>query len=242
MTEPLAEDDLNEAAEKDAARDPARQLEKLQTQVRRYKRNLRKAEAEGFLNGILAMLRPGDLVLDCGANVGKISTLMARTGAQVLAYEPDPYAFSRLSEACADLPNVTLHNVAVGASAGKIRLMRAENFADNPETASVKSTIVGGGRMIREDEGIEVELLSFPDLLRTLTAEGGEIALVKMDIEGAELEILESLEAQGLFEKVRCLIVETHERKFKELRPRYRALRERVAASPHAHRVFLDWI
>ena len=115
-------------AETTTAPDAAAQLEKLQTQVRRYKRNLRKAEAEGFLDGILAMLQPGDLVLDCGANVGKISTLMARTGANVLAYEPDPYAFSRLTEACADLPNVTLHNAAVGASAGKIRLMRAQNF------------------------------------------------------------------------------------------------------------------
>lgn len=229
-------------AETTIAPDAAAQLEKLQTQVRRYKRNLRKAEAEGFLNGILAMLQPGDLVLDCGANVGKISTLLARTGANVLAYEPDPYAFSRLTEACADLPNVTLHNAAVGASAGKIRLMRAQNFADNPETASVKSTIVGGGRMIREDEGIEVTLLSFPDLLRELTADGREIALVKMDIEGAELEILEVLEEEGLFDNIRCMIVETHERKFKDLRPRYRALRERVAASPHAHRIYLDWI
>ncbi|MDQ2066588.1 FkbM family methyltransferase [Xinfangfangia sp. CPCC 101601] len=218
------------------------ELEKLQAQVRRYKRNLRKAEAEGFLAGILAMLKPGDLVLDCGANVGKISTQMARTGAQVLAYEPDPYAFAQLSEACAGLENVTLHNAAVGASGGKIRLMRAQNFAENPAAASVKSTIIGGGRMIEESDGIEVDLIDFPALLRQLTADGREIALIKMDIEGAELDILEALEEQGLFERVRCLIVETHERKFKDLRPRYRELRARVMAGPYAQRVFLDWI
>jgi hypothetical protein len=106
----------------------------------------------------------------------------------------------------------------------------------------VKSTIVGGGRMIDESDGIEVSLLSFPDLVRDLTASRDEIALVKMDIEGAELEILEALEAEGLFGAIRCLVVETHERKFKNLRPRYRALRKRLSEGPHAGRIYLDWI
>lgn len=209
---------------------------------RRFKRNLRKAGAEGFLAGVAAMLRPGDLVLDCGANVGKVTQLLATTGARVLAYEPDPFAFSELSKSCTGLDNVTLNNVAVGVSEGSIRLMRASNFEANPTGASVKSTIVGGGRMIDEAEGINVKLISFPDLVRKLSDEHGEIALVKMDIEGAELDILEALESEGLLDPIRCMIVETHERKFKALRPRYRSLRERLAEGPHAGRIYLDWI
>jgi len=147
-------------------------VEELEAKLRRQKRNMRKASAEGFLAGILAMLKPGDLVMDCGANVGKITTQVACTGAAVLAYEPDPFAFGQLSKSCADLPNVALHNVAVGATSGSIRLMRASNFEDNPAGASVKSTIIGGGRMIREEDGIDVTLLAFPDLVRTLTAGG----------------------------------------------------------------------
>lgn len=217
-------------------------VEELEAKLRRQKRNMRKASAEGFLAGILAMLKPGDLVMDCGANVGKITTQVARTGAKILAYEPDPFAFGQLSKACGDLPNVVLPDVAVGATSGSIRLMRASNFDDNPAGASVKSTIVGGGRMIREEDGIDVTLLAFPDLVRTLTTDGAEIALVKMDIEGAELDILEALEEQGLFDRIRCLVVETHERKFKDLRPRYRSLRNRLSKGPYAQRIFLDWI
>ncbi|GAB1363194.1 hypothetical protein MASR1M32_24300 [Rhodobacter sp.] len=235
----MTEADEIETAATDAA-PPT--VEELEAKLRRHKRNMRKASAEGFLAGILAMLKPGDLVLDCGANVGKISTQVARTGATVLAYEPDPFAFGHLSRTCADLPNVTLHNAAVGATSGSIRLMRASNFDDNPAGASVKSTIVGGGRMIREEDGIDVTLLAFPDLVRDLTRDGTEIALVKMDIEGAELDILEAMEEQGLFDRIRCLVVETHERKFKDLRPRYRALRNRLTKGPFAQRIFLDWI
>ncbi|MFE3837256.1 FkbM family methyltransferase [Pseudogemmobacter sonorensis] len=226
----------------DHPEDPAARIAEMETRIRRHKRNLRKASAEGFLSGAVAMLRPTDLVLDCGANVGKISAILAATGAELRSYEPDPFAFSRLTEACGALPNVRLFNAAVGAAAGKVRLMRAGNFDDNPIGASVKSTVIGGGRMINEAEAIEVEMLSFPDLVRDAVAERGEIALVKMDIEGAELEILETLEEQGLLGAIRCFLVETHERKFKDLRPRYRALRDRIGAGPHAARIFLDWI
>jgi len=165
------------------------------------------------------MLKPGDLETDCGVNVGKISTQLARTGASVLAYEPDPFAFGQLGKACADLPNVILHNAAEGATSGAIRLMRASNFDDNPAGDLGKSTIIGGGRMIREEDCIDVTLLAFPHLARNLTKDGAEIALVKMDIGGAELDILEAMEEQGLFDHIRCLVVETHERKFKDLAP-----------------------
>ncbi|MDP2738957.1 MAG: FkbM family methyltransferase [Pseudorhodobacter sp.] len=153
------------------------------TMIRRQKRNLRKASAEGFLAGVAAMLRPGDLVMDCGANVGVITAILAETGADVLAFEPDPFAFGELSARFKDHPHATLINAAVGASAGTVRLMRASNFADNPAGASVKSTILPGGRAIDASAGFDVALISFPDLLREQIAAGREVAFVKMDIE-----------------------------------------------------------
>ena len=46
----------------------------------------------------------------------------------------------------------------------------------------------------------------------------------------------------ALFANVRCLVAETHERKFKDLRDRYKALREVVAETYPAGKVNLDWI
>lgn len=209
---------------------------------RKAKRQQKKAYAEGYMAAVTAMLGPKDLVLDCGANMGLVTERLAATGAQVIAYEPDPYAFSILQEKFAQTPNVTLVNAAVGVGAGRIRLSRAVNFDENPVGASVKSTILQGGRGVSEEAGVEVELLDFPGLLRDLFAKHGEIAFVKMDIEGAELEILEVMQRDGLFSCLRAMVVETHEHKFKELRPRYRALREAVAAEHPTGRINLDWI
>ena len=210
--------------------------------IRRMKRNLRKSWAEGYMTAICAMLKPGDLVMDCGANMGVVTAVLAATGADVIAYEPDPFAFGTLQNKFADMPNVTLVNAAVGVGSGTVRLMRADNFGENPEGASVKSTILDGGRRIDAENAVDVPLLDFPGLIRENVAARGEIAFVKMDIEGAELDILEVMHREALFANVRCLVAETHERKFKDLRDRYKALREVVAESYPAGKVNLDWI
>lgn len=215
---------------------------KAATLIRRARRNLRKAGALGFLSGVCAMLRPGDLVLDCGANMGSVTRVLAATGADVIAYEPDPYTFEKLRAAFADVPNVTLVNAAVGVGTGTVRLMRATTFEKNPDGASVSSTILDGGRGIDTENAVEVPLIDFPGLVRDAAARRGGIAFVKMDIEGAELEILEAMEAEDLFRHVRCLVAETHEKKFADLRDRYKALRERLAGKYPAGRVNLDWI
>jgi FkbM family methyltransferase len=209
---------------------------------RRQARNERARFARGLLQGIVSMLTPGDVVLDCGANVGAVTSALADTGATVHAFEPDPYAFARLAERMSGRRNVVLHHAAVGTEAGRVRLMRAAGFEANPKGGSVKSTVVPGGRNIDETAGIEVEVVALPDVIRSVAAEAGQVAFLKMDIEGAELELLEHMQAQGLFDLVRLTVAETHERKFPGLRPRYAALRAEIAAAHPITRVNLDWI
>jgi FkbM family methyltransferase len=211
---------------------------------RREARNLRTAHARGLMQGICSMLRPGDVVMDCGANVGDVARVLATTGATVHAFEPDPYAFKKLTAVAEDFDNIVLHNAAVGTKAGSIQLMRATNFDDNPNSASVKSTIISGGRMIDEntENAVEVEMVSIFDFIDDIAVKHGQVSFLKMDIEGAELDILEQMLAQNTFEKVRLTVAETHEQKFKELRPRFRALRDAVSQAHPQTKVNLDWI
>jgi FkbM family methyltransferase len=209
---------------------------------RRLKRQLRHEGAYGYLNGVLAMLKPGDLAIDCGANIGVVSTQLAATGADVIGYEPDPLAFEQLTAAMTGFENVTLHNVAIGTKNDTVKLMRGQHFDRNQKSESVKSTILDGGRGIASDNFVEVELIDFTETLKREIATRGEIAFVKMDIEGAELDLLEKMHAEGLISSIRSLVVETHERKFSELRPRFKELRKVFAAEYPGKRVNLDWI
>ena len=49
---------------------------------------------------------PGDIMIDCGANVGEILSPFAMMGATVLAYEPNRYAFDKLSQKFKHMKNV----------------------------------------------------------------------------------------------------------------------------------------
>ena len=241
--EDLPEEVLGKRGKKDKKSRPLPSTpEDIEALIRRQKRNLRKAWAEGYLTAITAMLRPGDLAVDCGANMGVVTERLASTGADVVAFEPDPFAFATLEQKFANSPNVTLINAAVGVGSGTVRLMRADNFGENPEGASVKSTILDGGRRIDAENAVEVPLIDFPTWVADQVRERGEIAFVKMDIEGAELDILEKMHADQMFTNLRCLVAETHERKFKELRDRYKALRDAVAENYAPGKVNLDWI
>lgn len=209
---------------------------------RRHKRDLRHARAEGLLAGVVSMLRPGDVAVDCGANRGDVTEVLASSGAEVHAFEPDPYNLAHLQDRFAGTPNVTLHATAVGVKAGTVRLMRAANWDDNPDLASVKSTVVAGGHNIAEGQGIDVAMIDFPAFLRGLINAHGRVAFVKMDIEGAELDLLSAMLDGRLFDDIRLTVAETHERKFKDLRPRFAALRDAIAAAYPPARVNLDWI
>jgi FkbM family methyltransferase len=223
-------------------------FEELQTRFaklqRRQKRNERAAWAEGFLTAVCGMLKPGDVVIDCGANVGDVSAPLLATGADVIAFDPEPWAVEKLKKRFEGEPRYTLHNAAVGLRDGAITLMRAENFSENAKGASVKSTVVGGGRKISKKDGdsVEVEQIDFVRFLQGLIRERGEIAFIKMDIEGAELELLPAMDKAGVFDSIRCVVVETHEQKFRELRPAFKKIRAQFAEKYAPNHVNLNWI
>jgi len=218
------------------------QRRKLRKVRARQKRLARNAWADGFLSGVCGTLRPGDIAIDLGANVGDISSRLLASGADVIAFDPEPWAIAALEKRFADEPRFTLHNAAVGCAEGTVSLMRADDFDGDEAKASVKSTIVEGGRAVSGGQFVEVRMINFVDFLRNLVARHGDVQFIKMDIEGAELDLLDALDAADLLNRVRCIVVETHERKFKDQRARFSKQRRRLSAKYAPTHINLDWI
>ena len=130
----------------------------------------------GFLD---RYLRPGDGFLDVGANIGTYSLFVAaRTGAsaRIEAFEALPRMAERLRENFRrnGLDQATVHQVAVGATAGRV------GFLDFDVSSSVDH------QTDRKGEVIEVEAATIDDRVRT-----GGFAVAKLDVEGVELQALE---------------------------------------------------
>lgn len=129
------------------------------------------------------LLKPGMRFIDCGANIGYFTLLAAKlvgSGGRVDAIEPDPLNRQRLIEnvhrnGLADV--VRVHAVAVAAQPATVTLFHPGEDEGNHGQASLFST--GGSA-----ERFEVQAVRLDDLIDDVPD------VIKMDIEGAELDAL----------------------------------------------------
>jgi FkbM family methyltransferase len=148
-------------------------------------------------------LKPGDAVMDAGANIGYYTllarTLVGDTGA-VHAIEAHPRTFRflqgnlRLNRAY----NVRACNVALGDAEGAVR------FTDTKWDD--QNAVIEGGK------GIEVPVRR----LDALDVPGGPVALLKIDVEGYELFVLRG--AAGMLGRVACVFYESWDEHFAKYR------------------------
>ena len=125
---------------------------------------------------LLHLLRPGDLFVDVGANIGSYSILAsAACGARVIAAEPDPFTMRDLRanvEANQASGRVELIEAALGAHAGGVA------FTVGLDT--VNHVGLGGALGTRE-----VPLRTLDDVVGARHP-----MLIKMDVEGYEAQVL----------------------------------------------------
>jgi len=185
-----------------------------------------RSAAQRAFNNKVARLGPDDIVIDLGANIGDVSEVLAATGAQVIAFEPDPYAFGRLQDRLGHLPNVRLLNMAAAERDGHLPLYRHPEFHKAPEKRSLASSLLAEHANVASTAATNVEIRDFIAFLTDLNR---DIALLKIDIEGAEVALMEALLDHPVSQRIDTAFVETHEFALPHLAQRTRALKARTA-------------
>ena len=172
-------------------------------------RSGRVKEASKEFDKFINTLPKNSLVIDLGANVGKFTNIFLNKGFKVQAFEPDPIAIKELKKLCDDANgNLKLFEVAVGIENKLKKLYRYRKFdTDNPETTIGSSLL--SFRSGKDKPFVEIKCIDFIKYLKNID---NKIALLKIDIEGAEVEILEKIVDEGIHKKIGRIYVETHER------------------------------
>ncbi len=183
-------------------------------------------------------LGPEDIAIDCGANVGDVTLELARTGATVHAFEPNPAAFAVLEERVGDAHNVRLHRQAVLDHAGDARLYLHVDDSSDPVAASVGSSLLPYKGNVDVERYVDVEAI---DLASFVLALDRPVKVLKIDVEGAECPIVHHLLDTRAIDRVDTALVELHDRHIPELRSENQRLRERIEREGLAARVLTDW-
>lgn len=152
------------------------------------------------------LLRPvnSGSVIDLGANIGATSLSWAtrHKGIHVYAYEPNPPTRETLKQnisANGVTQQVTIFAEAVGRRSGQLRLwtnvpsIQATGYGDRPPQP--------GGREI------SVPMIDLDEVVRRVPS--GMIELLKMDIEGAEADVLEGASPSSL-DRIKQIVLEYH--------------------------------
>lgn len=151
-----------------------------------------------------ALLRPGDHVLDLGANSGYLSflakALVGGTG-RVVAVEPHPDNLATLADRQALNPDLPVEVVAaaVAPATGRAALLLTRNLANSRLDAA------GWSHAKPAVDSVEVATRSLDDLIADVAP-----ALVKLDIEGAEGDVLAASAGPTAWPTAPVLLVEYH--------------------------------
>jgi FkbM family methyltransferase len=147
---------------------------------------------ESTTSVVKSLVRPGDCVLDVGANIGYFTVCMAvwvgPTGS-VHAFEAAPRIHSRLQSNIDlnGLRNVTIHAVALSDHEGTVPFFEATH--DHLGISSLRQLDSSEARRI------EVRCTTLDSLLPA----GTRVRLAKIDVEGAEMLVLEGM--RGVLER-----------------------------------------
>lgn len=157
---------------------------------------------ERFQNALFGCVVPGDVVWDVGANVGYYTATLAQlVGPQgsVVAFEPAPACVRALQERFTARPNVTVESLAFGARNGESLLETAVDPLGTTHRLSEPSSNCR--------DAVRVTVVT-ADSYRTSTTVTPNV--VKLDVEGAEYDVLSGMALLLKDRRLRAVFCEVH--------------------------------
>lgn len=136
------------------------------------------------LNLIQSLVKPGNNVLDIGANIGFYTNIFSELvglNGNVFAFEPEPINFKYLQQNCKGLTNVKLNNQAVSDKTGTLKIYLSKMLNVDHRTYKIDDY----------SEIKEIDAITIDEYLKANS--NPKIDFIKMDIQGFEMSALKGM-------------------------------------------------
>lgn len=170
-------------------------------------------------------LNSDSLCIDCGANVGDVSSIFAKRGSKVIAFEPNSTAVKFLKQRFTDNANVVIYEQAVGCRNCRMKLYKYKFDKYDEFFFSQGASLADDKDDVNLQNYEEVEVISLSDFIEKLEC---RVNILKMDVEGMEYDILLDLIEKNLYQKIDYILVETHDRHISSIIPTGQKVRKLI--------------
>ncbi len=142
----------------------------------------KKIQDKSVINLFNTLVKPGDVIIDAGANIGFYSSMFCNLvgeSGKVYSFEPDNKNFKKLTKAVEQFKNCELINAAISQNSGVLKFYTSHRLNVDHRTIEPEEY----------DSVEEVKCFALDDYFKI----GKKIDFVKMDIQGAELDALNGM-------------------------------------------------
>ena len=178
---------------------------------------------QALYSSVMDLVDENCVCIDCGANTGQETIPWAEKGAEVHAFEPHPECFRILKEKTASYDKVYLYEKGVWHRNSTMKLYLREGAGETDVSES--SSLLKSKPNVDEDSYVKVEIIDLVEFIRELDK---RVDVLKIDIEGAEVELVQKIIDTKVYETIGLILVETHEQ-IKEISEDIQRLRTLVS-------------
>jgi hypothetical protein len=157
------------------------------------------------------LTQPGELAVDVGANIGYMSSILAKrvgSSGSVYAFEAHPEIFKELKhnvkrwEQDNNINNISIQNLAVSDKSGFLKLGVPEAFNQN---RGISSIVTDNDEIANKSSVLTVQASTLDEFLVDKN-----VGVLKIDVEGHEIQVLKGAENLLKTGRIRDCVFEEH--------------------------------
>jgi FkbM family methyltransferase len=157
------------------------------------------------------LTQPGELAVDVGANIGYMSSILAKrvgSSGSVYAFEAHPEIFKELKhnvkrwEQDNNINNISIQNLAVSDKSGFLKLGVPEAFNQN---RGISSIVTDNDEIANKSSVLTVQASTLDEFLVNKN-----VGVLKIDVEGHEIQVLKGAENLLKTGRIRDCVFEEH--------------------------------
>lgn len=179
-----------------------------------------------------------EILVDCWANVWLIADIARFMDMEVYAFEPNPQALNLLSKKYLSDDLVHVIPKAVSNDEWKVDFYYNECVLFDL-WATIDREMAESENLVNKISVDVVRLSSY--LKKEIISRHWKIRLLKLDVEWVEFDIINDIINEWLYKDIKYIVVETHERFFKNWNEMLRNLKDKITKEG-IDNIYLDWV